>query len=192
MKVLAINGSARKNGNTHILINRIFEKLSTIGIETEAVQLADNMVQPCKACFSCGGKGNCVYQKDHFAEIFDKMKQADGIILASPVYSANISANMQAFLERAAVVCDMNGSLLKHKIGVSVAVARRGGALNAIDAMNHFFLNHEMLVVGSTYWNIAYGQMPGDVLKDKEALANMDNLAENIIWLLKKLNKRSE
>lgn len=120
------------------------------------------------------------------------MKQADGIILASPVYSANISANMQAFLERAAVVCDMNGSLMKHKIGVSVAAARRGGALNAIDAMNHFFLNHEMLVVGSTYWNMAYGQMPGDVLKDKEALANMDNLAENIIWLLKKLNKRSE
>ena len=94
MKVLAINGSARKNGNTHILINRIFEKLSTIGIETEAVQLADNMIQPCKACFSCGGKENCIYQKDHFAEIFDKMKQADSIILASPVYSANISANM--------------------------------------------------------------------------------------------------
>ncbi len=192
MKVLAINGSARKNGNTHILINRIFEKLSTLGIETEAVQLADNMIQPCKACFSCGGKENCICQKDHFAEIFDKMKQADGIILASPVYSANISANMQAFLERAAVVCDMNGSLMKHKIGVSVAAARRGGALNAIDAMNHFFLNHEMLVVGSTYWNMAYGQMPGDVLKDKEALANMDNLAENIIWLLKKINKRSE
>jgi len=192
MKFLAINGSARKNGNTHILINRIFEKLNTVRIETEAVQLADNMIQPCKACFSCGGKGNCVCQKDNFAEIFDKMKQADGIILASPVYSANISANMQAFLERAAVVCDMNGSLMKHKIGVSVAAARRGGALNAIDAMNHFFLNHEILVVGSTYWNMAYGQMPGDVLKDEEALANMDNLAENIIWLLKKLNKRSE
>lgn len=192
MKVLAINGSARKNGNTHILINRIFEKLSTPGIETEAVQLADNMIQPCKACFSCGGRENCICQKDNFAEIFGKMKQADGIILASPVYSANISANMQAFLERAAVVCDMNGSLMKHKIGISVAAARRGGALNAIDAMNHFFLNHEMLVVGSTYWNMAYGQMPGDVLKDKEALANMDNLAENIIWLLKKLNKRSE
>jgi len=192
MKVLAINGSARKNGNTHILIKRIFEKLSAIGIETEAVQLADNMIQPCKACFSCGGKENCIYQKDHFTEIFEKMKQADGMILASPVYSANISANMQAFLERAAVVCDMNGSLMKHKIGVSVAAARRGGALNAIDAMNHFFLNHEMVVVGSTYWNMAYGQMPGDVLKDEEALGNMDNLAENMIWLLKKINKRSE
>jgi multimeric flavodoxin WrbA len=189
MKVLAINGSSRKNGNTHILINRILEKLNSTSIETEEIQLAINIIHPCKACFSCGGKENCIYQKDNFSEIFTKMKQADGIILASPVYSANISANMQAFLERASVVCDMNGSLLKHKIGASVAAARRGGALNAIDAMNHFFLNHEMLVVGSTYWNMAYGQMPGDVLKDEEALANMDNLAENITWLLKKTMK---
>lgn len=190
MKVLAINGSARKNGNTHILISHIFEKLNSAGIETEAVQFSGDTIQPCKACFACGGKGNCVHQKDRFTEVFEKMKGADGIILASPVYSANISANMQAFLERAAVVCDMNGSLMKHKVGVSVAAARRGGALNAIDAMNHFFLNHEMFVVGSTYWNMAYGQMPGDVLKDEEALSNMDNLAENMIWLLQKTESR--
>ena len=117
------------------------------------------------------------------------MVGADGIILGSPVYSANISANMQAFLERAAVVCDMSPSLLKHKAGACVAAARRGGALNAIDSMNHFFLNHEMFVVGSTYWNMAYGQRPGDVLNDKEALANMDNLAENMIWILKKIER---
>jgi multimeric flavodoxin WrbA len=135
------------------------------------------------------GKKIVFIKKTTLARFFQKMKQADGIILASPVYSANISANMQAILERASVVCDMNGSLLKHKIGASVAAARRGGALNAIDAMNHFFLNHEMLVVGSTYWNMAYGQMPGDVLKDEEALENMDNLAENITWLLKKTMK---
>ena len=119
------------------------------------------------------------------------MKNADGIILGSPVYSANISANMQAFLERAAVVCDMNPGLLKHKAGASVAAARRGGALNAIDSMNHFFLNHEIFVVGSTYWNMAYGQMPGAVQQDEEALSNMSNLAENMIWLLKKI-KREE
>lgn len=185
MKVLAINGSARKNGNTDILINRIFEKLNQAGIETEAVQFAGDVINPCKACFACGGKENCVHNKDRFCEIFKKMKTADAIILGSPVYSANISANMQAFLERAAVVCDMNPGLLKHKIGASVVSARRGGALNAVDAMNHFFLNHEMFVVGSTYWNMAYGQMPGDVLKDEEGLANMDNLAENLIWLMK-------
>lgn len=113
----------------------------------------------------------------------------DGDILASPVYCANISATMQAFLERAAVVCDMNPALLKHKVGVSVVSSRRGGALNAIDAMNHFFLNHEMFVAGSTYWNMAYGQMPGDVLEDAEGLANMDNVAENIIWYLENVKR---
>lgn len=184
MKVLAINGSARKNGNTDILIRRIFEKLNAAGIETEAVQFAGNIMEPCKACFACGGKENCVHKKDRFQEVFEKMKGVDGIVLGSPVYSANISANMQAFLERAAVVCDMNPSLLKHKIGACLVSARRGGALNAIDAMNHFFLNHEMFVVGSTYWNIAYGQMSGDVLKDEEGLSNIDNLAENMVWLL--------
>lgn len=186
MKVLAINGSARKNGNTDILMNRILEKLEDAGIETEKIQLAGKIIEPCKACFACGGKKNCVHQKDCFREVFEKMTETDGIILGSPVYSANISATMQAVLERAAVVCDMNPGLLTHKIGVSVAAARRGGALNAIDTMNHFFLNHEMFVVGSTYWNMAYGQMPGDVAYDEEALANMDNLAENMIWLLNK------
>lgn len=189
MKVLAINGSARKNGNTDILITRIFEKLNAAGIETETVQFAGNIIEPCKACFACGGKENCVHRKDPFTDIFEKVKQADGIILGSPVYSANVSANMQAFLERAAVVCDMNSGLLKHKIGACIVSARRGGALCAADAMNHFFLNHEMFVIGSTYWNMAYGQMPGDVLKDEEGLANMDNLAENMIWLLKKIEQ---
>ncbi len=192
MKVLAINGSARKNNNTDILINCIFEKLNAAGIETEAVQFAGTVVTPCKACFACGGKENCIHQKDIFHAVFDKMKEADGIILGSPVYSANVSANMQAFLERAAVVCDMNSGLLTHKVGACVVSARRGGALNAVDAMNHFFLNHEMFIVGSTYWNMAYGQMPGDVLKDEEALSNMDNLAENMIWLLKKIEQEEE
>lgn len=186
MKILAINASARKNGNTDLLIRRMFEKFNAVGMETEAVQFAGDEISPCKACFACGGKENCVYKKDRFTEVFEKMKRADGILLASPVYSANVSANMQAFLERAAVVCDRNSGLLKHKIGASIVAARRGGALNAIDAMNHLFLNHEMYVVGSTYWNMAYGGLPGAVLKDEEGLANMDNLAENMIWLLNK------
>ena len=187
MKVLAINGSARKNGNTNILIGRIFEKLNAAGIKTEAVQFAGNTIQPCRACFSCGGKENCIYKQDDFQTVFEKMKAADGILLGSPVYSANISANMQAFLERAAVVCDMNPGLLKHKVGACFVTARRGGALNAVDAMNHFFLNNEMFIVGSTYWNMVYGGQPGDILNDEEGLANMDNLAENMVWLMKKI-----
>lgn len=191
MKVLAINGSARKDGNTAILIKRVFEELNKEGIETERIQLAGQVIEPCKACWACGDQQNCVHRKDNFWDIFDKMKEADGILLGSPVYSANISANMQALLERAAVVGDMNPGLLAHKVGAAVVAARRGGAMNALDAMNHFFLNHEMFVVGSTYWNMAYGQLPGDVEKDTEGLANMENLGKNMAYLLKTLKERS-
>lgn len=184
MKVIGINGSARKDGNTTILINKVFEELRKEGIETELIQFAGQVIEPCKACWACGGQKNCVHKKDMFCEVFEKMEKADGILLGSPVYSANVSANMQAFLERAAVVCDMNPGLLIHKAGAAVVAARRGGALQAIDTMNHFFLNHEMFVVGSTYWNMAYGQMPGDVEKDQEGLDNMKNLGQNMAYLL--------
>lgn len=192
MKVLAINGSARKDGNTAIIINKIFEELNAAGIETEIVQFAGSIIEPCKACWACGGQNNCVHKKDMFREVYEKMLDADGIILGSPVYSANVSANMQAFLERAAVVGDMNrdGKTMKHKVGVAVAATRRGGALQAVDTMNHFFLNHEMFVVGSTYWNMVYGQMPGDVLNDDEGLANMKNLGQNMAFLLKSLSEK--
>lgn len=152
--------------------------------ETEPAPVKEN-----KACWACGGRENCVHQKDCFREIFEKMKEADGILLGSPVYSANVSANMQALLERAAVVGDMNPGLLVHKAGAAVTAARRGGALQAIDTMTHFFLNHEMYVAGSTYWNMGYGQMPGDVENDQEALANMENLGQNMAYLLKALGE---
>ena len=187
MKVLAINGSARKDGNTAILINTVLKELNIAGIETEMIQLAGNVIEPCKACWACGGQGNCVHRNDSFREVFEKMKKADGVLLGSPVYSANVSANMQALLERAAVVADMNQGLFTHKVGAAVAAVRRGGAMQAVDTMNHFFLNHEMIVVGSTYWNMGYGQMPGDVCNDEEGLANMRNLGQNMSYLLNAL-----
>lgn len=187
MKVLAINGSARKDGNTAILINTVLKELNIARIETEMIQLAGNVIEPCKACWACGGQGNCVHRNDSFREVFEKMKEADGILLGSPVYSANVSANMQALLERAAVVADMNQGLFIHKVGAAVAAVRRGGAMQAVDTMNHFFLNHEMIVVGSTYWNMGYGQMPGDVCNDEEGLANMRNLGQNMSYLLNAL-----
>lgn len=192
MKVLGINSSARKGGNTAILINKVFEELNKEGIETELIEFAGQIIEPCKACWACGGQKNCVHKKDRFQEVFEKMKEADGILLGSPVYSANISANMQALLERAAVVTDMNrdAELFRHKVGAAVTAVRRGGAVNAVDAMNHFFLNHEMFVAGSTYWNMAYGQMPGDVQKDQEGLDNMSNLGKNMAYLLKALEER--
>lgn len=119
------------------------------------------------------------------------MKSADGIILGSPVYCANISANMQALLERAAVVADMNPGLFKHKVGAAVAAARRGGALNTINAMNHFFLAQDMYLVGSSYWGMAYGRMPGEVEQDSEGMETMISLGRNMAYLLKALNERN-
>lgn len=192
MKVVAINSSARKDGNTATLINTVFEELNKKGIETEMIQLSGKTIEPCKACWACGGQKNCVHKKDLFQEIFKKMTQADGIILGSPVYTANISANMQAFLERASVVTDMNrdANLFKHKVGAAVTAARRGGALNTLDAMNHFFMLQNMFVVGSSYWPMAYGQMPGDVLRDEEGLYTMRTLGQNMAWLLKAIEER--
>lgn len=187
IKVVAINGSARPNGNTDILLKIILKELEDNDIETVIISLAGKRINPCKACFTCGGRNNCTFKDDDFNDIFDKMKEADGIILGSPTYSANISSSMQALLERSAVILDMNLGLFTYKVGVSVAVARRGGALNTVDVMNHLFLNHEMFVAGATYWNIGYGQMPGDVEKDEEALVTMKNLGKNVAYLLNKI-----
>ena len=194
MKVLAINGSARKDGNTALLINTVFEELHKEGIETEMVQLSGKVIEPCKACWACGGKKNCVHKKDLFQEIYEKMIQADGILLGSPVYMANVSANMQAFLERASVVADMNRSedLLRHKVGAAVTAARRGGALNTLDAMNHFFMLQNMFLVGSSYWPMAYGRMPGEVKEDQEGIETMKNLGQNMAYLLKALGERRD
>lgn len=194
MKVLAINSSARKDGNTAILINTVFEELSKENIETEIVQLSGKMIEPCKACWACGGRKNCIHKKDTFQEIFEKMTRADGLILGSPVYTANISANMQALLERASVVADMNWNenLFQHKVGAAVTAARRGGALSALDTMNHFFMLQNMFVVGSSYWPMAYGQRPGDVQSDNEGLETMRNLGRNMTYLLNTLDERRQ
>jgi multimeric flavodoxin WrbA len=187
MKVLAVNGSARKDGNTALILNVVCEQLAECGIETELVQLAGSDITPCRGCFYCRGKENCVFSNDAFSEIFKKMAAADGILLGSPVYSADVTANMKAFLERAGVVVATNPGLLQHKVGAAVAAVRRGGGLTAVDTMNHFFLNKEICVAGSTYWNMVYGKDVGDVLNDDEGIRNMRNLGRNMAFLLKKI-----
>lgn len=186
MKVIGINGSARKDGNTAIIIGKVFEELNKEGVETKLIQLADYEILPCHGCFACKGRGNCVFTNDGFAEIFNLMVEADGLILGSPVYSADVSAKMKAFLERGGVVVASNQGILRHKIGASVAAVRRGGGMTTVDTMNHFMLNKEMIVVGSTYWNMVYGKNIGDVLNDEEGMANMRNLGENMSYVLKK------
>lgn len=187
MKALAINGSSRKDGNTADMLNVVLAELGKEGYETEHVQLAGSTVNACKACFGCAGRGNCVFGNDIFQELYDKMVKADAIILGSSTYSADVSSTLKAVIERASVVSDTNPGMFRHKVGGAVAVALRAGAMNAIDTINHFFLNKEMFVAGSTYWNIAYGRLPGEAMKDEEAVANMKNLGQNIAWLLGRL-----
>ena len=187
MKALAINGSSRKDGNTADMLNVVLAELGKEGYETEHVQLAGSTVNACKACFGCAGRGNCVFGNDIFQELYDKMVKADAIILGSSTYSADVSSTLKAVIERASVVSDTNPGMFRHKVGGAVAVARRAGAMNAIDTINHFFLNKEMFVAGSTYWNIAYGRLPGEAMKDEEAVANMKNLGQKIEWLLGRL-----
>lgn len=187
MKILAINGSSRKDGNTADMLNLVLAELEKEGHETEHIQLAGNTINPCRACFGCAGSRNCVFGDDMFQEVYRKMTEADVILLGSSTYSADVSSTLKAVIERASVVSDTNPGMFRHKIGGAVAVARRTGAMNTIDTINHFFLNKEMYLVGSTYWNIAYGRLPGEAMKDEEGVANMKNLGQNIAWLLNRV-----
>ena len=192
MKVIGINGSSRRDGNTAIIIRTVFEALEKEGIETRLIQLADYDISPCRGCFACKGRGNCVFENDGFAGIFSQMTEAEGIILGSPVYSADVSAKMKAFLERGGVIVATNPGLLRHKVGAAVAAVRRGGGMTTVDTMNHYMLNKEMIVVGSTYWNMVYGKNIGDVLNDDEGMTNMRNLGENMAWLIKRLENNEK
>ena len=191
MKVVAINGSARKNGNTSILIEKVFEPLRKDGFNCEQIQLAGHVVQGCRACYKCSGKKNdrCSFEGDIVNECLDKMREADAIILGSPVYVTDVSSEMKALIDRACMVSKSNGSFLKRKVGAAVMAVRRGGAIHAFDTMNHFFTITEMIVVGSSYWNFAFGRDIGDVLKDEEGLGTMKDLGDNMAWLLKKIGR---
>jgi multimeric flavodoxin WrbA len=190
MKIVAINGSARKNGNTSILIEKVFEPLRENGFACEQIQMAGHNVQGCRACYKCSSKKNnhCSFEEDMVNECLDKMRQADAIILGSPVYVTDVSSEMKALIDRACLVSKANGSFLRRKIGAAVMAVRRGGAIHAFDTMNHFFTISEMIVVGSSYWNFAFGREIGDVVKDEEGLKTMKDLGGNMAWLLKKIN----
>jgi multimeric flavodoxin WrbA len=190
MKVVAFSGSARKDGNTAILVNAVFKELKKAKIETELVQLAGKKVPGCIACGKCFEKKDrqCVITGDIVNECIEKMLKADGIILASPTYFADISANMKALIERAGFVSRANGDMFRRKVGASVVAVRRGGAIHAFDSMNQFFFINQMVVPGSSYWNVGIGLAPGDVKHDDEGIATMKTLGQNMAWLLKKIN----
>ena len=191
MKVVAFNGSARKDGNTTILVNAVFKELKKAKIETELVQLAGRKISGCIACGKCfeNKDKRCVVANDILNECIEKMLEADGIILASPTYFADISTNMKALNERSGFVARANNDMFRRKVGASVVAVRRGGAIHAFDSMNHFFFISQMIVPGSSYWNIGIGLAPGDVKSDDEGAMTMQTLGANMAWLLKKINE---
>ncbi|MCL6589312.1 MAG: flavodoxin family protein [Firmicutes bacterium] len=190
MKVVAFNGSPRHHGNTVILIQRVLEKIAQQGIKTELIHLTGQPLRGCIACYQCRERKNqkCAIDFDPLNEWLPKMFAADGIIIGSPTYFANLTAEAKAFIDRSGYVSRGNGNLLKRKVGAAVVAVRRAGAINVFNAINDFFLINEMIVPGSSYWNLALGREIGEVESDAEGLKTMDILGENIAWLLKRLN----
>ena len=190
MKVIAFNGSARKDGNTAILIKRIFKILQDEGIETELIQLSGQQIHGCTACGTCRKIQNkeCKIVNDNVNEYIQKMMSADGIILGSPTYFSMMSSEMKALIDRSGFVARANGDLFKRKVGAAVVAVRRAGGMPTFDGLNHFFLINQMIVPGSSYWNVGIGLGKGDVEKDTEGLQTMEDLGKNMAWLLKKLN----
>jgi multimeric flavodoxin WrbA len=189
MKVIAFNGSARRGANTAILLRYVLGELEKEGIETELVELAGAQIHGCRACRKCSVRKDrrCTQEKDTFNACMEKMDAADGILLGSPTYVADISPEIKALIDRACMVNMANGGMLRRKVGAAVIAVRRAGAIHAFDAINHFFLISEMIIPGSSYWNIGIGREPGEVEKDEEGIRTMKTLGRNMAWLLKKV-----
>ena len=190
MKVVAFNGSPRRGGNTEQLIRKVFEPLEAAGIETELVQLGGHAVHGCTACRKCfeNQDKQCVIKKDIINDCITKAIEADGIIIGTPTYFAQVSTEVKALIDRMGYVTLANGRLLNRKVGAGVVAVRRGGAVPALDSISHLFQISGMYIAGGTYWKMGFGLRPGDVQNDEEGLRNMAAIGENMAFALRKLN----
>ncbi len=187
MKVLAFNGSPKAAGNTFHALKMVLEQLEQEGIATEMIHVGGKVIRSCTACNQCRAKRNeqCVLNDDEVNGWVQQMKQADGILLGSPVHYAGMAPTMKAFLDRAFYVSGANGGLLRHKVGAAVVAVRRSGGLPAFSQLNHYLLYAEMLMPTSNYWNVIHGAAPGEVAQDIEGTQIMRLLGRNMAYLLK-------
>lgn len=192
MKVLGINCSPRKEGNTELLIREVFKALENKGIKTEFFQLGGKKVNGCIACMKCRKKadGKCHQDNDVINKCMEKIVKADAIIIGSPTYFSDLSTEAKALIDVAGYALRAAGNPLKRKPGAAVIAVRRAGAIHAFDSINHFFLINEMIIPGSSYWNVAFGRNKGEVLKDEEGMKTMKDLGENMAWLLEKIKDK--
>ena len=185
-KVLLINGSPRENGNTFVALSEVSKALNSEGIDTEIISIGKKAVQGCIACGMCGRTGKCTFNDDLYYRVMRVIKDGiDGLIIGPPVYYGGPNGSLCALLDR---VFYSLGPNLQYKPGASVVVCRRGGATAAFDRLNKYYTMMNMPLVSSQYWNMVYGQTPGQAAQDEEGLQTMRTLARNMAWLIKKLN----
>ena len=188
MKVVLINGSPHRKGNTFIALSEVAGALEKEGVQTEIIQLGIKAVQGCIACNKCAELGHCVFQDTLYNQVREALQEADGIVVGSPVYYAGPNGALCALIDRVFYSCS---ELLAYKAGASVAVCRRGGASDTFDRLNKYFTILNMPVVSSQYWNSVHGMRPGEATEDAEGLQTMRMLGRNMAWLLKGV-KREE
>lgn len=189
MKVVGFNCSPKKDGNTAGMIKAVFKELESEGIETEFIQVGGNTISGCRACGKCRENKDmeCVLKDDGMNGYIKKMVEADAIIIGSPTYFSDLSTEAKALIDRCGYVARSNGNPLRRKVGAAVVAVRRAGSIHVFDSINHFFTINEMIVPGSSYWNVSLALAPGDFEKDAEGVKTMQDLGVNMAWLLKKL-----
>lgn len=186
MKVVAFNGSPRKNGNTYHAIKIVAEELRKENIKVEIIQVGNKKIRGCIACYKCvKTKNEKCSINDEVNDWIQKIKESDGIILGSPVYFSGIAGTFKCFLDRAFLVASVNDGMFRHKVGVAVVADRRSGGVTTFDQLLHYLHYAEMIVPSSNYWNVIYGMNPGEVLKDEEGMQIMRILGKNMAWTLK-------
>ena len=189
MKVIAFNGSPKKEGNTYQSIKLVADKLIENGIEVEIVHIGNKNIAGCTGCGACVNNKNekCINDSDEVNECIQKVKDADGIIFGSPVYYAGVAGNMKCFLDRFFYVTSMNNMMLRHKVGAAIVTVRRTGGLTTYDELNHYINYSEMFIPGSNYWNILHGAAPGEIKQDPEGIQIANILGDNMAFLMKSL-----
>ncbi len=187
MKVIAINGSPHPQGNTFQALKVIGEELKKENIEFEILQVGSQKIHGCMGCNMCFKNHNerCVITTDSLNDLLQKIKDADGLILGSPVHYSGIAGTMKCFLDRAFYVSGANGNWFRHKVGAAVVAVRRSGGSATLDGLNHYLTYSEMLMPTSNYWNIIHGLKAGEIIQDNEGLQIMRTLGKNMAWLLK-------
>ena len=187
MKVIAINGSPKKEGNTYHALKMVGDELLASGIEYEILHIGHKLIHGCTACGKCAENKDekCSLGADGLNQWIQMVKAADGIIIGSPVHYSGIGGTMKCFLDRLFYVSGSNGNLLRHKVAAAVVAVRRTGGSATLDGLYHYLTYAEMIVATSDYWNVIHGRTPNEVSQDGEGVQVMRVLGKNMAWLLK-------